>query len=38
MNGYFNLGYSFDDRYLMDFSLRENGSSVFGASKRYIGT
>lgn len=38
MNGYFNLWYSFDDRYLMDFSLRENGSSVFGASKRYIGT
>ena len=38
MNGYFNLGYSFDDRYLMDFSLRENGSSVFGASKRYIST
>ena len=38
MNGYFNLGYSFDDRYLMDFSLREFGSSVFGASKRYIGT
>ena len=38
MNGYFNLEYSFDDRYLMDFSLRENGSSVFGASKRYIGT
>ena len=38
MNSYFNLGYSFDDRYLMDFSLRENGSSVFGASKRYIGT
>lgn len=38
MNGYFNLGYSFDDRYLMDFSLRENGSSVSGASKRYIGT
>ena len=38
MNGYFNLGYSFDDRYLMDFSLRENGSSVFGAAKRYIGT
>ena len=35
MNGYFNLGYSFDDRYLMDFSLRENGSSVFGASKRW---
>ena len=38
MNGYLNLGYAFDDRYLMDFSLRENGSSVFGSSKRYIGT
>lgn len=38
MNGYLNLGYSFGDRYLMDFSLRENGSSVFGSSKRYITT
>ena len=30
LNGYFNMGYSFNDRYLMDFSLRSSGSSVFG--------
>ena len=35
LNGYFNAGYSFDDRYLMDFSLRTNGSSVFGTSRKY---
>lgn len=35
VNGYFNLGYSFADRYLMDFSLRSSGSSVFGTSKRW---
>ena len=35
VNGYFNVGYSFDDRYLMDFSLRTSGSSVFGTSRRY---
>ena len=35
VNGYFNAGYSFDDRYLMDFSLRTSGSSVFGTSRRY---
>ena len=35
VNGYFNTGYSFDDRYLMDFSLRTSGSSVFGTSRRY---
>ena len=35
MNGYFNAGYSFDDRYLMDFSLRTSGSSVFGTSRKY---
>lgn len=35
LNGYFNLGYSFKDRYLMDFSLRENGSSVFGSSAKW---
>lgn len=35
VNGYFNTGYSFDDRYLMDFSLRTSGSSVFGASRKY---
>ena len=35
INGYFNTGYSFDDRYLMDFSLRTSGSSVFGTSRKY---
>ena len=34
MNGYFNLGYS-DDRYLMDFSSRENGLP-YSEPKRYI--
>ena len=35
VNGYFNTGSSFDDRYLMDFSLRTSGSSVFGTSRKY---
>mgnify|MGYP000648195387 CR=1 FL=1 len=35
VNGYFNTGYSFDDRYVMDFSLRTSGSSVFGTSRKY---
>ena len=35
VNGYFNMGYSFDDRYLMDVSLRTSGSSVFGTSRKY---
>ena len=35
VNAYFNAGYSFDDRYLMDFSLRLNGSSVFGSTNKY---
>ena len=30
-----NAGYSYDDRYLMDFSLRTSGSSVFGSSRKY---
>lgn len=30
--------YAFDNRYLLDFSYRVNGSSVFGVTKRYIGT
>ena len=30
--------YSFDNRYLLDFSYRINGSSVFGVQKKYIGT
>lgn len=35
LNLYFNAGYSFDDRYLMDFSLRTSGSSVFGTERKY---
>ena len=35
VNGYLNLGYAFMDRYLMDFSLRENGSSVFGSTAKW---
>ena len=35
VNGYLNLGYAFKDRYLMDFSLRENGSSVFGSTAKW---
>ncbi len=38
LNGFLNMGYSFDDRYLMDISLRENGSSVFGSSNKYSTT
>ena len=35
VNAYFNAGYAFDDRYLMDFSLRSSGASVFGTSKQW---
>lgn len=34
-NAYMNAGYALMDRYLVDLSLRENGSSVFGSSKRW---
>lgn len=30
--------YSYDNRYLLDFSYRVNGSSVFGKTKHFIGT
>lgn len=30
--------YAYDNRYLLDFSYRVNGSSVFGINKHYIGT
>lgn len=30
--------YAFDNRYLLDFSYRVNGSSIFGVTKRFIGT
>ena len=35
LNGYMNIGYALLDRYLMDFSLRENGSSVFGSTAKW---
>ncbi|MDR1274126.1 MAG: SusC/RagA family TonB-linked outer membrane protein [Odoribacteraceae bacterium] len=35
VNGYFNAGYAFDDRYLADVSLRTSGSSLFGTTRRY---
>lgn len=38
VSAYINGGYSFADRYLLDLSYRVNGSSIFGSSKRYIGT
>lgn len=34
-NAYLNMGYAYLDRYLIDVSLRENGSSVFGSSKKW---
>lgn len=30
--------YAYDNRYLLDFSYRVNGSSVFGTKEKYIGT
>ena len=30
-----NFNYGFDDRYLLDFSVRSDGSSMFGADKRW---
>ena len=35
---YFNGGYSFDNRYLLDANIRLDGSSVFGTNKRYSET
>lgn len=35
VNGYLNVGYAFNNRYLADLNLRTSGSSVFGVSKRY---
>lgn len=34
-NAYINAGYAFMDKYLIDLSLRENGSSVFGSTKKW---
>ena len=38
MSGYVIGNYAYDNRYLLDFSYRVNGSSVFGTNKHYIGT
>lgn len=35
---YFNGGYSFDNRYLIDANIRLDGASVFGSNKRYSET
>lgn len=35
LNAYLNVGYALQDKYLIDLSLRENGSSVFGSSKKW---
>lgn len=35
---YFNGGYSYDNRYLLDANIRLDGSSVFGTNKRYSET
>ncbi len=37
-NFYLNGGYSFDNRYLLDVNLRSDGTSVFGANKRFSTT
>ncbi|MDD2424430.1 MAG: SusC/RagA family TonB-linked outer membrane protein [Bacteroidales bacterium] len=38
ISGFFNGGYSYNDRYNMDLSYRLNGSSVFGTTKQFSGT
>ena len=35
---YFNGGYVFDNRYLLDANIRMDGASVFGSNKRYTAT
>lgn len=35
INGYFNTGYAYNNRYLMDFSFRVSGSSIFGTTNKY---
>jgi len=37
-NFYLNGGYAYDNRYLLDFNLRSDGTSVFGANKRFSTT
>ena len=38
MNFYFNGGYSYDNRYLLDVNLRSDGTSIFGVNKRFSTT
>lgn len=35
---YFNGGYSYEDRYLMDFTFRRDGASMFGTNNRFRST
>ncbi|MDR1719372.1 MAG: SusC/RagA family TonB-linked outer membrane protein [Dysgonamonadaceae bacterium] len=35
---YLNVGYAYNERYLLDFSSRYDGASVFGASRRWAET
>ena len=37
-NFYMNGGYSYDNRYMLDVNLRSDGTSVFGANKRFSTT
>lgn len=38
VNFYLNGGYVYDNRYLLDFNLRSDGTSVFGVNKRFSTT
>lgn len=38
VNLYLNGGYSFKNRYLLDYNLRLDGTSVFGSNRRYTDT
>lgn len=35
---YLNGGYSYKNRYLLDFNIRSDGSSIFGSNKRFTST
>jgi TonB-linked SusC/RagA family outer membrane protein len=38
LSSYFNFGYSYDNRYLLDATYRLDGSSVFGAENKFTNT
>jgi hypothetical protein len=38
LNAYLDAGYAFNDRYLLNLSLRSSGSSVFGSSRTFNNT